>query len=543
MFLFNCSVEATAGESENKAVSPVIETLQSASIEPVALKEKPSEVVDTSQLSFEPSTEPTATQSESTPTATESKGSTDEDEQAVTVSEGSVESPALSSIEPASGTAITRQTLLAEVDENFSASKQIPEQLLREETVSSAQTLTDKELPKEQDFGKNTATEGLSGGDDEDDVITTTEIEEGEEMLENGTLLRRKVTTTKQLKPKMVIVRKKGSLPHYETTEQVIGTDIEEEVLKMEPEIIGLDENQLESETVVEESDESLEDGTWVRHKVTTVSLKRRRSAPKSEGRRLLSSPQTSPPEPKEMTDEAQQESVKLEQTNQQQLEQPGKLPSVTEETVPLVRPEPVMESEPVELGTSGEATVSALTESRLERVEHETNPSEETARTAPFDSNDFTISKLPNHNDISIQESALAVSGQLEPVNAEGDQQHSIFEKKQIETITVDETDAKPADNAVAFTEAVSTGSDISSETQVTPQDFVESKPLLDELGPVDEAELEAGSTVLSEEVPLAESGDPVTSQRLLTDQCVNQKPDLEALKPSEILVNKQQI
>jgi len=113
----------------------------------------------------------------------------------------------------------------------------------------------------------------------EGSVVQLSEEEDGEEMLDDGTTVRRKVTTTKHVRPVTTIVHKIGGAEEQFTVEKLLGKEMDEQVLVLEPGTVQLRENQLEKETVVTESEDQVEGGVWIKRKVTTVTVKQRKTS------------------------------------------------------------------------------------------------------------------------------------------------------------------------------------------------------------------------------------------------------------------------
>src|SRR6218665_5278 len=102
-------------------------------------------------------------------------------------------------------------------------------------------------------------------------VSSKTEVRQEEEVLDDGTNIRRRITITRQVR---ATGGKWGGFPESEET---VGTEVEEEVLQLAPGIVEPFGSDLEQEVSVEDFEESLPDGTWVKRKVTTVVIKPKR--------------------------------------------------------------------------------------------------------------------------------------------------------------------------------------------------------------------------------------------------------------------------
>jgi len=108
----------------------------------------------------------------------------------------------------------------------------------------------------------------------EGEVVRQTEETQSEDTLQDGTTVRKKVTTTKHVQPVTTITRQTIGTEQQHTVDKLLGTEVDEHVLVLEPGVLQLSDDQLENETQVEESEDEVKDGTWFKRKVTTVTVK-----------------------------------------------------------------------------------------------------------------------------------------------------------------------------------------------------------------------------------------------------------------------------
>ena len=108
----------------------------------------------------------------------------------------------------------------------------------------------------------------------EGEVVKLSEEEHSEDRLDDGTTVRKKVTTTKHVRPVTTVVRKIGGVEERHKTDKLLGTEVDEHVTMLEPGVLQLGDDQLENETQVEESEDKANDGTWLKRKVTTLTVK-----------------------------------------------------------------------------------------------------------------------------------------------------------------------------------------------------------------------------------------------------------------------------
>lgn len=132
-------------------------------------------------------------------------------------------------------------------------------------------------VPNEVDIAAAQSGDEVVRHIDEGKVVLKSEVEEGENTLEDGTRLRHKVITTQHLKPLCETVLKGNMVVGSRAWDEVVGYDIEEEIVELAPDVTVEFGANLESETTVEESEETLPDGTWEKKKITKVKVTRKK--------------------------------------------------------------------------------------------------------------------------------------------------------------------------------------------------------------------------------------------------------------------------
>ena len=113
----------------------------------------------------------------------------------------------------------------------------------------------------------------------EGDVVKSSEEKRSEDVLDDGTTVRKKVTTTKHVQPVTTVIRQTTGVEEQHTADKLLGTEVDEHVVILRPGVFQLREGQLEKETQVEESEDEGKDGTWVKRRVTTVTVKCKKSS------------------------------------------------------------------------------------------------------------------------------------------------------------------------------------------------------------------------------------------------------------------------
>ena len=108
----------------------------------------------------------------------------------------------------------------------------------------------------------------------EGDIVKLSEEKYSEDTLSGCTTVRKNVITTKHMRPVTTIVRNVSGAEEQFTVDKLLGTEVHEHRVILEPGVLQLRDDQLENETQVETSEDKAEDGTWIKRAVTTVTVK-----------------------------------------------------------------------------------------------------------------------------------------------------------------------------------------------------------------------------------------------------------------------------
>ena len=108
----------------------------------------------------------------------------------------------------------------------------------------------------------------------EEEISHRINVQTFQERLGNGVTIIRKITTTEHVKP-VIEVKVVGGVERRTTTEQFLGRVIEEDVTQLPPGVEDSEGEGLEQDTSVEEFEESLPDGTWVRKIIRRTEVTR----------------------------------------------------------------------------------------------------------------------------------------------------------------------------------------------------------------------------------------------------------------------------
>ena len=98
----------------------------------------------------------------------------------------------------------------------------------------------------------------------ESEVLQRTDVQERHDSLEDGTTF--KITTT-------IVEHYKTVTVGDDITEVPIGKEIDEDILELAPGVTSIDDDNTTSQVSKGESDETMDDGTWVRRKMTTTTV------------------------------------------------------------------------------------------------------------------------------------------------------------------------------------------------------------------------------------------------------------------------------
>ena len=121
----------------------------------------------------------------------------------------------------------------------------------------------------------------------EGEMFTKEDVEEKEETSEDGSTIRTRIITIRYVKPVKDLTISEGEITNIVETEELVGTEVEEEIVQLSP---GVDEpfgDNLQTQTTVEECEETLPDGTWERKKITTTTVCRVKSIPPAEAEQV----------------------------------------------------------------------------------------------------------------------------------------------------------------------------------------------------------------------------------------------------------------
>ena len=99
----------------------------------------------------------------------------------------------------------------------------------------------------------------------EEEIISRTEIEESEECMEDGRRIRIRIITTRQTRP---VIISEGKI-----TEELVGVEIEEEILDLAPGVREPLGYNVDSETSVDEYAELLPNGALLKRKLTSITV------------------------------------------------------------------------------------------------------------------------------------------------------------------------------------------------------------------------------------------------------------------------------
>ena len=108
----------------------------------------------------------------------------------------------------------------------------------------------------------------------EEEISHRVNVQTFEERLGNGVTIIRKITTTEHVKP-VTEVTVVGGVERRTTREQFLGRVIEEDVTQLPPGVREVEGEGLEQDVSVEEFEESLPDGTWVKKIIRRTEVTR----------------------------------------------------------------------------------------------------------------------------------------------------------------------------------------------------------------------------------------------------------------------------
>jgi len=107
----------------------------------------------------------------------------------------------------------------------------------------------------------------------EGEVYCKEDVDEKDETTGDGTRVHSKIFTVKHIKPIKDTVIVRGEVTDIVESEKVVGTEIVEEIVKVSAGLQEPYDVNVEKKTSVQESEETLPDGTWVKRKIHTTNI------------------------------------------------------------------------------------------------------------------------------------------------------------------------------------------------------------------------------------------------------------------------------
>ena len=106
------------------------------------------------------------------------------------------------------------------------------------------------------------------------DITQSTDVKESEEPLSNGGMIQRRITTTEHFRP----ITERINQDDVETvneSREIVGVEIEEDITEYPPGVTEPYGEGIETESSVEDFEETLPDGTWRKRKVTRTIVQK----------------------------------------------------------------------------------------------------------------------------------------------------------------------------------------------------------------------------------------------------------------------------
>jgi len=105
----------------------------------------------------------------------------------------------------------------------------------------------------------------------EEALVQRVAVEDGEELREDGFTVIRRVTTLYHVRTELI---SGGDSSPRRRMERVLGTEVEEQITELAPNVHLPYDDDAEVETSWDETEDCLPDGTWVKKKTTTTSVR-----------------------------------------------------------------------------------------------------------------------------------------------------------------------------------------------------------------------------------------------------------------------------
>jgi len=105
----------------------------------------------------------------------------------------------------------------------------------------------------------------------EEELVQRVAVEEGEELREDGFTIIRRLTTMYHIRTEFLSPKFRGDQPRK--VEKLLGTEVEEQITELAPGVRLPYDDDAEVETMWDESEDCLPDGTWVKKKTTRTTV------------------------------------------------------------------------------------------------------------------------------------------------------------------------------------------------------------------------------------------------------------------------------
>jgi len=105
----------------------------------------------------------------------------------------------------------------------------------------------------------------------EEELVQRVAVEEGEELREDGYTVIRRLTTMYHIRTEFLSPKFRGDEPRK--VEKLLGTEVEEQITELAPGVRLPYDDDAEVETIWDESEDCLPDGTWIKKKTTRTTV------------------------------------------------------------------------------------------------------------------------------------------------------------------------------------------------------------------------------------------------------------------------------
>jgi len=145
------------------------------------------------------------------------------------------------------------------------------EEFVKTERVISTDDVVIPQNVPDPEYQRDTPPAVVESSLAEEELVQRVAVEEGEELREDGFTVIRRLTTMYHIRTEFSSPKFRGDEPRK--LEKLLGTEVEEQITELAPGVQLPYDDDAEVETMWDESEDCLPDGTWVKKKTTRITV------------------------------------------------------------------------------------------------------------------------------------------------------------------------------------------------------------------------------------------------------------------------------